>query len=200
MSVNMYLEGNYAPVDRRGHGVRSAGDRRAARRAERPLPAQRAEPVSTSPIRPRTTGSSATAWCTACACATAGPSGTATVTSASPRSASTAASPTSRAATGTTVAGGPNTNVGGFAGTTWAMVEAGGCPVELDLRARDRRPQRLLRHAARGVHRPPEGRSRHRRDARDGLRPAAVARPRAVRRRRAPTARCAARSTSRCRR
>ncbi|TVR26458.1 MAG: carotenoid oxygenase [Ilumatobacter sp.] len=28
-------------------------------------------------------------------------------------------------------AGGPNTNVGGFAGTTWAMVEAGACPVEL---------------------------------------------------------------------
>ena len=27
--------------------------------------------------------------------------------------------------------GGPNTNVGGFAGTTWAMVEAGGVPVEL---------------------------------------------------------------------
>ena len=27
--------------------------------------------------------------------------------------------------------GGPNTNVGGFAGTTWAMVEAGACPVEL---------------------------------------------------------------------
>lgn len=27
--------------------------------------------------------------------------------------------------------GGPNTNVGGFAGTTWAMVEAGNCPVEL---------------------------------------------------------------------
>ncbi len=27
---------------------------------------------------------------------------------------------------------GPNTNVGGFAGTTWATVEAGGCPVELD--------------------------------------------------------------------
>ena len=27
--------------------------------------------------------------------------------------------------------GGPNTNVGAFAGTTWAMVEAGGCPVEL---------------------------------------------------------------------
>jgi len=26
---------------------------------------------------------------------------------------------------------GPNTNVGGFTGTTWAMVEAGGCPVEL---------------------------------------------------------------------
>ena len=27
--------------------------------------------------------------------------------------------------------GGPNTNVGGFAGTTWALVEAGACPVEL---------------------------------------------------------------------
>ncbi len=27
--------------------------------------------------------------------------------------------------------GGPNTNVAGFAGTTWATVEAGGCPVEL---------------------------------------------------------------------
>jgi carotenoid cleavage dioxygenase-like enzyme len=26
---------------------------------------------------------------------------------------------------------GPNTNVGGFAGTTWALVEAGSCPVEL---------------------------------------------------------------------
>jgi 8'-apo-carotenoid 13,14-cleaving dioxygenase len=26
---------------------------------------------------------------------------------------------------------GPNTNVGGFAGATWAMVEAGGCPVKL---------------------------------------------------------------------
>ena len=46
-------------------------------------------------------------------------------------SASSAASPTSPAATGTARAGGPNTNVGGFAGTTWAMVEAGGCPVEL---------------------------------------------------------------------
>ena len=28
-------------------------------------------------------------------------------------------------------ANGPNTNVGGFAGKTWAMVEAGSCPVEL---------------------------------------------------------------------
>lgn len=27
---------------------------------------------------------------------------------------------------------GPNTNVGGFAGRTWAMVEGGGCPVELN--------------------------------------------------------------------
>ena len=27
---------------------------------------------------------------------------------------------------------GPNTNVGGFAGKTWAVVEAGGCPVELN--------------------------------------------------------------------
>lgn len=27
---------------------------------------------------------------------------------------------------------GPNTSVGGWAGTTWAIVEAGGCPVELD--------------------------------------------------------------------
>ncbi|MGI9604920.1 MAG: carotenoid oxygenase family protein [Acidimicrobiales bacterium] len=27
---------------------------------------------------------------------------------------------------------GPNTNAGGFAGTTWATVEAGACPVELD--------------------------------------------------------------------
>ena len=40
-------------------------------------------------------------------------------------------SPTSPDRTGTAATGGPNTNVGGFAGTTWAMVEAGGCPVEL---------------------------------------------------------------------
>lgn len=32
---------------------------------------------------------------------------------------------------GNRTASGPNTNVGGFAGTTWAMVEGGGTPVEL---------------------------------------------------------------------
>ena len=54
-------------------------------------------------------------------------------------------------------AGGPNTNVGGFAGTTWAMVEAGGCPVRAHLRTRHRRSQRLLRYTSRRIHGASEG-------------------------------------------
>ncbi len=68
-------------------------------------------------------------WCTACACVTAGSSGTATATSAATASTSGArlGGPNWNASPG-----GPNTNIGGFAGKSWAMVEAGGTPAELD--------------------------------------------------------------------
>ena len=76
-------------------------------------------------------------------------------------------------------------------------------PGRADLRARDGRAQRLLRHAARRVHRPSQGRPDDRGDARDGLRAAAVAGPRAVRRGRrrrqgAPHRRHPARRRRRC--
>ena len=54
---------------------------------------------------------------------------------------------------------GPNTNVGGFAGTTWAMVEAGACPVELTYELESVLSQRLQRHPPGRLHRPPEARS-----------------------------------------
>ena len=91
---------------------------------------------------------------------------------------------TSLAATGTTAPGGPNTNVGGFAGTTWAMVEAGGCPVELTYELETVGRNDFFGTLPGSVHRPPQGRSGHRRDARHGVRLAAVDGPRAVRRRR----------------
>ena len=119
------------PGHRGDHRVRPAGDRRAARRPVRPLPPQRPEPDhATRPddaplVRRRRHG------------ARHPPARRQGRVVPQPlrrfeeRRPSSAVSPTSPAATGTTARGGPNTNVGGFAGTTWAMVEAGGCPVEL---------------------------------------------------------------------
>ena len=77
--------------------------------------------------------------------------------------------------------GGPNTNVGGFAGTTWAMVEAGGCPVEMtyELETVGRNDFFGTLPGAFTAH--PKVDAVDRRDARDGLRPAAVAGSRAVR-------------------
>ena len=49
---------------------------------------------------------------------------------------------------------GPNTHVAGFAGTTWAMVEAGGCPVELTYELETvGRKQRLVRLSERDADR-----------------------------------------------
>ena len=89
---------------------------------------------------------------------------------AAPARARPAGSPTSPARTGTAATGGPNTNVGGFAGTTWAMVEAGGCPVELTYELETVGRNDFFGTLPGGVHRPPEGRPDDRRDARDGLR------------------------------
>ena len=71
-------------------------------------------------------------------------------------------------------------------------------PGRADLRARDRRSQRLLRHVAGRLHSSPQGRSGDRRDARHGLRLGGVARPRAVRGGRHRRSRAPRRSTSRC--
>ena len=197
--TSIYLSGQLRPGRRRGHRVRPAGDRRDAR------PISRAATCATGPTRSttstprRTTGSSATAWCTASASA----SGKAEWY----RNRYVGSSRVS-AARGLPDIPGRNWNnsrpraehqrrrvrrhhVGDGRGRR--------LPGRADLRARDGRPQRLLRHAAGRVHRASQGRPRHRRDARDGLRVGGVARSRAVRRRRAPTARSAARSTSRCR-
>ena len=51
---------------------------------------------------------------------------------------------------------GANTNVIGHAGRTFAIVEAGARPVELTDELEHGRPQRLRRHPARRLHRPPE--------------------------------------------
>ena len=116
---NPYLAGNLAPVERGGHRVRPAGDGRDPRRARRPLAAQRTEPASRRRPRRRTTGSSAPAWCTACA-SRGGKRGVVPQPLGARRGRSRRRM------------FGANTNVGGFAGTTWAMVEGGIPPIELD--------------------------------------------------------------------
>ena len=54
---------------------------------------------------------------------------------------------------------GPNTNVIGHAGRTFALVEAGARPFELTEELDIDRPDRPRRHAERGLHRPPQTRS-----------------------------------------
>ena len=90
-------------------------------------------PNPIGPVDPRpTTGSSAPGWCTACACATARPSGTATGTSRGDEVAETQGLEPLPGPRHPLFGGGsPNTNVIGHAGATWALVEAGTRPVEL---------------------------------------------------------------------
>ena len=83
-------------------------------------------PKPSTSTHPSTTGSWASAWSTAFGCAAARPSGIATGSSSSPELERPGCSA-------------PNTNVGGFAGTTWAMVEGGGPPDRARLRTRTRR-------------------------------------------------------------
>ena len=116
--------------------------------------------------RPATTGSWATAWCTASAFAT----GKAEwyrnrwVRSADVASRLGEPSPAGRGARRLGLRA--NTNVIGHAGRTFAIVEAGARPVRADLRARHHRPLRFRRHAARRLHRASQARPRHRRAAR----------------------------------
>ena len=132
IDTSPYLSGNYAPVTEEVTAFDLPVIGELPDRAQRALPAQRPEPDGSRSTRRPTTGSSATAWSTA--------SGSATGKAEWYRNRYVGSAadqrpprhrPTSPAATGTAATVGPNTNVGGFAGTTWAMVEAGGCPVEL---------------------------------------------------------------------
>ena len=156
------------PRRRGADRVRPAGDR--------PIPAEldgrylRNGPNPIGPVDPRrTTGSSATAWCTACACATARPSGTATATCAATtvaaRWAGRPAGPAPRHVRRRVA----NTNVIGHAGETCAIVEAGGLPVELSDELETIALPDFDGTLARRVHRAPEARPGHRRAARDGL-------------------------------
>ena len=90
-ATSRYLQDNFAPVHRGADRHRPRRHRGAARLPRRPLPAHRPQPGCTTRAS-ATTGSSARAWCTACACATAGPSGTATAGSARPASPRSSAS------------------------------------------------------------------------------------------------------------
>ena len=80
---NPYLQqGNFAPVAEEVTAIDLPVTGTLPAGARRPPPAQRAQPHRRRPTRRPTTGSPATAWCTACASATGGPSGTATAGSA----------------------------------------------------------------------------------------------------------------------
>ena len=94
-------------------------------------------------------------------------------------------------------AGTANTNVIGHAGRTFAIVEAGGLPVELTDELDTVQHERLRRHAAGLVHRAPEARPGDRRAPRGRL--LLGVGPRPVRRRRHRRPRAHAPSTSRCR-
>ena len=126
-----YLEGNFAPVTEEVTARRSAGHRHDPRVVARALPAQRTEPGRAGRSGDLSLVHAATAWCTASGCATARPSGTATVGCAPaecrPRSACRI--PAARSTRGMDFAA--NTNVIGHAGKTLAIVEAGGRPIEL---------------------------------------------------------------------
>ena len=82
---NKWLVGPVRPDPRRRHRHRARGGRHAPDRAQRPLPPQRARTRSPPSTRPPTTGSSATAWCTACGSGRAGPTGTGPGWCAAPR-------------------------------------------------------------------------------------------------------------------
>ena len=74
--TNRYLEGAFRPAGQGIHPHRSdvVGDPGLPGRA---LPAQRSQPDRPDRTPSATTGSPATAWCTACGCGTVRPSGTA---------------------------------------------------------------------------------------------------------------------------
>ena len=79
---------------------------------------------------------------------------------------------------------GPNTNVGGFAGTTWAMVEAGSPPVEMSYELESLGVNRFHDTLTGPFTRPPEVRPGDRRTPCHGVPLARPRRPRALRRRR----------------
>ena len=184
-TTNPYLAGNFAPVADEVTAFDLPVTGTIPRELAGSATCATDRTRSASRSRDATTGSSATAWCTASACATARPSGTATATCATTRSPA-AGRPTipGRSGTSSIGSGAANTNVIGARrhdASRWSRRATR--PVELDLRARDRRPLRLRRHAAGRLHRAPEARPGHRRAARRRLL-LAPWRPRAVRRRR----------------
>ena len=162
---------HYAPVTAGGHRLRPAGRGPAPRGAGRPLPAQRARTRSSRWTRPPTTGSSATAWSTACASA----DGRAEwyrnrYVGSGPRRPSCGDGTTSPDRTGTAARGRAQHERRRFRRHHLGPGRGGRLPGRAHLRARHGRAQRLLRHPSGSVHRPPQGRPRHRRDARHGLR------------------------------
>ena len=94
--------------------------------------------------------------------------------------------------------GGPNTNVGGFAGTTWAMVEAGSPPVEMSYELDSLGVNRFRDTLPGPFTRPPEVRPVDRRTPRHRLPLARSRRPRAVRGGRLRAVSSRRSSTSRC--
>ena len=199
IDTSPYLVGQLRPRHGRADRLRPAGDRRAADRTQRALPAQRPEPDATrrpgdaSLVHRRRHGARHPA------ARGQGRVVPQPLRRRPPPSARAAACPTSPAATGTAAWARPEHQRRRLRRHDVGDGRGRRLPGRADLRARHRRPQRLLRHAARRLHRPPQGRPGHRRDARDGLRLGAVDGPRPVRRRRQGRPGAAARSTSRCR-
>ena len=146
--ANRYLQDNFAPVREEQTVTDLTVTGRLPRAPRRALPAHRAQP-GRRPRRRATTGSSATAWCTASASPTARRSGTATATCAPTAVARQLGEPSPRDRTGTTRDFAANTHVHP-ARRADAGAGRGRLPaVRADRGARHRRPHRLRRDAAR---------------------------------------------------
>ena len=148
--TNRWLTGNYAPVSDERTELQLAVTGTIPAELEGRYLRNGPNPVDARP-GVATTGSPASAWCTASGSATAGPSGTATATCgrATPSTSSgRRRSPTPTRWPPTAWCSRPTPTSSAWPAGTWAIVEAGGAPVELTYELDTVGPERLRRHAA----------------------------------------------------
>ena len=144
------------PSFRRTDGPRTAGHRVAGRRLFRAGSCATAPIHCPRPSPPPTTGSPATAWCTASGSERAGPSGTETGGCASAEVAQALGEPVRPGPVHAGMDFAANTNVIGHAGRTFALRGSRSAALRAHLRTGHGRADGLRRHPPRWLYRPPK--------------------------------------------